>query len=75
MYTDNEKSYSFRNLLIKIFIILMIIIILIWIVPKFLSYKKGPNSTKKVASKTSNTVLVSKVSSSALRKLEKAGLK
>lgn len=75
MYTDNEKSYSFRNLLIKIFIILVIIIILIWIVPKFLSYKKGPNSTKKVASKTSNTVLVSKVSSSALRKLEKAGLK
>ena len=75
MYTENESNFSIRSLLIKIFIILVIIIILIWIVPKFLSYKKGPNSNRKKVAKNVDTVEVSKISPSTLRKLEKAGLK
>lgn len=75
MYTEKESNFSIRSLLIKIFIILVIIIVLIWIVPKFLSYKKGPNSTKKKISKSVDTAEVSKISPSTLRKLEKAGLK
>lgn len=76
MYTDNnynDSRFTVRSLLVKIFIILTIIIVLIWIVPKFLSYKKGPKNEAK-ESKTA-VVTTKKISSSSLRKLETAGLK
>ncbi len=72
MYTESDSRFSVRSLLVKIFIILIIIIVLIWIVPKFLSYKKGPKSTKKT---TPEVAQVTKISASTLRKLENAGLK
>lgn len=75
MYTENESNFSIRSLIVKIFIILVIIIILIWIVPKFLSYKKGPNSRNNKISKSANTVETAKISNSTLKKLESAGLK
>lgn len=73
MYSESEynKDFSVRSLLLKIFLILIIIILLIWIVPKFLSYKKKP----KTENKTEKVAQVEKIKTSAINKLEKAGLK
>ena len=71
MYTEdyNDSNYSLRSLILKVFLILTIIIILIWIVPKFLSYKKKDTQTKE------KTVISAKISNKEINNLEQAGLK
>ncbi|MBR4619040.1 MAG: hypothetical protein IKO49_07015 [Bacilli bacterium] len=72
MYTEdyNNSNYSLRSLILKIFLILTIIVILIWIVPKFLSYKKP----KKVEKEKTVSVETVKITTSSLNKLQTAGL-
>lgn len=74
MYTENEydkPNFPLRKLLLKLLLIVTIIILLIWLVPKFLSYKKT-NSNK---SKTTEIKENSKINTSSMQKLENAGLK
>lgn len=47
MYTEDDqyKGFFFRNLVLKLLLIITIIFIVIWIIPKFLSYKPSNKKT------------------------------
>lgn len=74
MYTENEydkPNFPLRKLLLKLLLIITIIILLIWLVPKFLSYKK----TSSNKSRTTEIKENKKINTSSMQKLENAGLK
>lgn len=74
MYTEDYKhnGFFFRNLLLKLLLIIAIIFLLIWIIPKFTSYKKSNSIKSNIKVTEENTT--SDYLKSNLEKLKQASL-
>ncbi len=67
---DQSNGHTLKDLIIKLFLIITIIIVLFWLIPKFFLYKKSKEH-KEIAEKTEIVL----IENSTVDSVEKAGIK